>query len=484
MTDDSTYRMERDALGSLPVPQDAYYGIHTARAKENFAAGGRPANRKLMHAIARVKQAAAKVNGRNHALPQQKVQAILAACEEILDGSLDAHLIVDAYQGGAGTSSNMNVNEVIANRAIELLGGSRGDYSIVHPIDDVNLHQSTNDVYPTALRIAVIPLLRQLAEELASLQEAFQVKEHEYADLLRLGRTQLMDALPILAGQSFGAYAKAAARDRWRLYKAEERLREINIGGTAVGTGMNAPLTYIYTIADELRELTGLGLCRSDFPMDGTQNMDVFVEVSGLLKAAAVNLLKISNDFRLLSSGPAGGIGEYILPAVQAGSSIMPGKVNPVIAEMLGSVAMRVIAEDTAVTLAAASGQLELNAFTPVLAEALLESLELLLHGIPLFRERCLSGLKLDVPRCREHVDRSGVLAAATITYLGYDNAAALAKAAAASGRPLEQLLVEGGWMTGKQIQEVLHPLEVTKPGIPGRSGQSGAEHGRRLIPE
>ncbi|OKP88997.1 aspartate ammonia-lyase [Paenibacillus sp. P32E] len=470
MTDHTAYRIESDSLGSLSVPQDAYYGIHTARAKDNFRAGGRPANLLLLRAIVRVKQAAAEVNGRIHALPQKKAQAILEACREILEGRLDAHLIVDAYQGGAGTSSNMNVNEVIANRSIELLGGVKGDYSIIHPIDDVNLHQSTNDVYPTALRIAVIPLLRQLSEELAALQEAFQAKEREYADLLRLGRTQLMDALPILAGQSFGACAKATARDRWRLYKSEERLREINIGGTAVGTGMNAPLDYIYAMADVLRELTGLGLYRSDFPMDTTQNMDVFVEVSGLLKAAAVNLLKISNDFRLLSSGPAGGIGEYILPAVQAGSSIMPGKVNPVIAEMLGSVAMRVIANDTAVTLAAASGQLELNAFTPVLAEALLESLELLLRAVPLFRERCLSSLTLDEARCREHVERSGVMAAATIAYLGYDTASELAKAAAASGRPLEQLLLEGGWMTGKQIHKVLHPLEVTKPGIPGRS--------------
>ncbi|MHA6529114.1 aspartate ammonia-lyase [Paenibacillus sp. BAC0078] len=467
----AAFRMERDSLGSLPVPLDAYYGIHTARARDNFAAGGRPANLKLMRALVLVKKAAAKVNGQNGSLPEHKAQAILDACDDILKGHLDAHFVVDAYQGGAGTSSNMNVNEVIANRAIERLGGSKGDYSIVHPLDDVNLYQSTNDVYPTALRIAVIKLLRQLAGELAFLQEAFQAKEHQYADLLRLGRTELMDALPILAGQSFGAYAKAVARDRWRLYKAEERLREINLGGTAVGTGMNAPLAYVYTVADELREMTGLGLSRSDFPMDVTQNMDVFVEVSGLLKAAAVNLLKISGDFRLLSSGPAGGIGEYLLPAMQAGSSIMPGKVNPVIAEMISSVAMRVIANDTEVTLAAASGQLELNAFTPVLAEALLESLELLLRALPQFRERCVSGLTLDEARCREHVEHSGVMAAAITSYLGYDTAAELAGAAATSGRSLNQLLLERGLMTEEQIARILHPLEVTKPGIPGHSG-------------
>ncbi|BCG59189.1 aspartate ammonia-lyase [Paenibacillus sp. URB8-2] len=468
MSDELRFRMEQDSLGSAPVPRDAYYGIHTVRARDNFAVSGRPAHRQLMQAMVLVKKAAAKVNGRHGDIPEYAAEAIQLSCDDILGGMLDDHFIVDAYQGGAGTSTNMNVNEMIANRAIERLGGTKGDYRLIHPIDHVNLYQSTNDVYPTALRIAVIPLLRLLSEELSSLQEALQEKERQYADVLRLGRTQLMDALPIMAGQSFGAYAKAVARDRWRLYKAEERLREINIGGTAVGTGMNAPLKYTYAIAEELREMTGLGLCRSDFPMDATQNMDVFVETSGLLKAAAVNLLKISGDFRLLNSGSSGGIGEYKLPAVQVGSSIMPGKVNPVIAEMAGSVAMRVIANDTAVTLAAASGQLELNAFTPLIAEALLESLELLSHAVPLFTERCVQGLTLDPIRCQEHLDRSGVMAAATVSYLGYDTAAELAAAMAATGQPLGQLLREHGLMADEQIEAILHPLEVTKPGIPG----------------
>ncbi|WP_051500211.1 aspartate ammonia-lyase [Paenibacillus sophorae] len=468
MSDEFKFRTEQDSLGSASVPEDAYYGIHTVRARDNFAVSGRPAHRRLMRAMVLVKKAAAKVNGQHGDIPESAAKAIQLSCDDILAGLLDDHFIVDAYQGGAGTSTNMNVNEMIANRAIEWLGGIKGDYRLVHPIDHVNLYQSTNDVYPTALRIAVIPLLRLLSEELSSLQEALQEKERQYADVLRLGRTQLMDALPIMAGQSFGAYAKAVARDRWRLYKAEERLREINIGGTAVGTGMNAPLTYAYAIAEELREMTGLGLCRSDFPMDATQNMDVFVETSGLLKAAAVNLLKISGDFRLLNSGPSGGIGEYKLPAVQVGSSIMPGKVNPVIAEMAGSVSMRVIANDTAVTLAAASGQLELNAFTPLIAEALLESLELLSRAVPLFKERCVQGLKLDADRCHQNLSRSGVMAAAAVSYLGYDTAAELAMAVTATGEPLEQLLQERGLMEEEQIEAILHPLEVTKPGIPG----------------
>ncbi|WP_334075507.1 MULTISPECIES: aspartate ammonia-lyase [Paenibacillus] len=464
------FRVESDALGSETVPSGAYYGIHAVRARDNFAVSGRPVNPRITRAIVMVKKAAAKVNGKQGAISEQVASSILSACDEILQGQMDKHFIVDAYQGGAGTSTNMNVNEVIANLAIEKLGGHKGDYRLIHPIDHVNLYQSTNDVYPTAMRIAMIPLLRSLSEEFASLQEALQEKEREYADVLRLGRTELMDALPIMAGQSFGAYAKAVARDRWRLYKAEERLREINLGGTAVGTGMNAPLAYIYAIAEELRELSGMGLCRSDFPMDGTQNMDVFVEVSGLLKAAAVNLLKISGDFRLLNAGPSGGIAEYILPPMQVGSSILPGKMNPVIAEMAGSVAMKVISNDTAVTLAAASGQLELNAFAPLIAESLLESLEILTEAVRLFHERCVRGLKVDTAHCLEHLERSGVMAAAAVTYLGYDAAAELATSAVASDRPLKEILLEQGLMTKKQIDAILHPLEVTKPGIPGRS--------------
>lgn len=464
------YRIESDLLGEKSVPANAYYGIHTARALENFAVSGKPVNRHLIAAIATVKKAAALANKKLGLLQPEIADAIIAACDELCSGdSLSDQFQLDAFQGGAGTSTNMNVNEVIANLAIERLGGEKGDYSLVHPLDHVNKYQSTNDVYPTALKIAAIRLLRPLSQAFASLQEALQEKEHEFADILKLGRTQLMDALPMMAGQGFGAYAKAVARDRWRLYKVEERLREVNIGGTAIGTGMNAPLKYIYTVTDMLQDLTGLGIARSEFPMDPTQNMDVFVEVSGLLKAAAVNLLKISSDLRLLASGPSGGLGELKLPPMQAGSSIMPGKVNPVMAEMAGQAAMRVIANDTAITLAAMSGQLELNAFTPLIAESLLESLELMTRAVALFEQKCIRGLAVNRERCEENVLRSAALATALVDHLGYEEAANIAKRAQQEQSTIREALAKYGGLTKEQAERILNPYQITKPGIPGR---------------
>ncbi|MEF2968733.1 aspartate ammonia-lyase [Paenibacillus sp. M1] len=461
--------MEADLLGEKAVPQNAYYGIHTARALDNFPVSGRPSSPRLFRAIVLVKKAAAVTCGKLSLIPGPVSRSIVLACDEILDGALQDQFVVDALQGGAGTSTNMNVNEVIANRAIELMGGQKGDYSLVHPLNHVNCCQSTNDVYPTALRIAAISLLRQLSEAYASLQEALQAKEQEFADCLKLGRTQLMDALPMMAGQEFGAYAKAVARDRWRLYKAEERLREINLGGTAIGSGLGAPRAYIYQVTEVLQDLTGLGLCRSEYPIDPTQNMDVFVEVSGLLKAAAVTLLKIANDLRLLASGPAGGLGEYRLPPVQAGSSIMPGKVNPVMAEMAGVTAMRVIANDAAISWAAAGGQLELNAFSPLIAESLLESLEILTRAVQLFEQRCVRGIALDRERCEAHLRQSTVMATALVHHLGYELASVIAKAAQESGRSVEDIVLERGLLTAEQVGEILSPLQVTKPGIPGK---------------
>lgn len=461
-------RMELDALGTRAVPESAYYGIHTGRAMDNFAVSGRTVNTNLLHGMVTVKKAAALAHLKLNTYPAVIALAIVQACDELLTGAYSEQFTVDALQGGAGTSTNMNVNEVIANRAIELLGGERGGYSRVHPLDHVNCCQSTNDVYPTALRIAAIGRVRALSDAFASLQEALQEKEKAFADVLKLGRTELMDALPMMAGQGFGAYAKAVARDRWRLYKVEERLREINIGGTAIGTGLNAPVKYTFVITDILQELTGYGLARSEFPMDPTQNMDVFVEVSGLLKAAAVNLLKISGDLRLLASGPAGGLGELELPAVQAGSSIMPGKVNPVMAEMTGLVAMRVIANDTAVTLAAAGGQLELNAFMPLIADALLESLEILTNAVNLFGERCVRGIRICEQRCHEHVMNSSVLAAALIHHIGYEKSAEIAKQASREGRTVQQVLLETQLLPEEEIVRILNPCQVTRPGVPG----------------
>lgn len=482
------YRRERDALGEQAVPKDAYYGIHTARALENFPVSGRKVNPQLIRSLLVVKKAAALAHLKLGTYPAEIARAIIGACDELLGGEplyddpnlpkppggcgplLEPELFpVDALQGGAGTSTNMNVNEVVANRAIELLGGERGDYALVHPLDHVNCCQSTNDVYPTAVRIAAIGLVRRVSQAFASLQEAFQEKEHEFADVLKLGRTELMDALPMTAGQGFGAYAKALARDRWRLYKAEERLREVNIGGTAIGTGMNAPVKYTFLVTDILQGLTGYGLARSEYPMDPTQNMDMFAEVSGLLKAAAVNLLKISGDLRLLASGPAGGLGELELPELQAGSSIMPGKVNPVMAEMTAQAAMRVIANDSAVTLAAGSGQLELNAFLPLIADALLESLELLTNATRLFEQRCVRGLRVRADRCRELVESSGVLATAFVGHIGYEASAEIAKRAGREGKTVRQAMIESGLLPEARIDEILSLYQVTKPGIPGK---------------
>ena len=465
----NSFRMEQDALGTRNIPKSAYYGIHTARAMDNFAVSGRTVNAYLLQGMVTVKKAAALAHLKLNTYPAAIARAIVQACDDILAGAYSGQFTVDAMQGGAGTSTNMNVNEVIANRAVQLMGGDRGDYSMVHPLDHVNCCQSTNDVYPTALRIAAIGRVRVLSEAFASLQAALQEKENAFADVLKLGRTELMDALPMMAGQGFGAYAKAVARDRWRLYKVEERLREINIGGTAIGTGLNAPVKYTFLITDILQDLTGFGLARSEYPMDLTQNMDVFAEVSGLLKAASINLLKISGDLRLLSSGPAGGLGELELPAVQAGSSIMPGKVNPVMAEMAGLVAMRVIANDTAVTLAAAGGQLELNAFMPLIADALLESLEILANAVNLFGERCVRGIRICEQQCHEHVMNSSVLAAALIHHIGYEKSAELAKRASREGKTVQQVLLEAQLLPEEEISQILNPCQVTRPGVPGK---------------
>ncbi|MCX7842092.1 MAG: aspartate ammonia-lyase [Clostridia bacterium] len=469
MKPERQYRIERDLLGEKAIPADAYYGIHTARAAENFQISGRRTNINMIMAVVLVKKAAAMAHRKlKHAEPKV-VEAVIAACEDILEGKFNDQFIVDAFQGGAGTSTNMNANEVIANRAIELLGGVKGDYSVVHPLNHVNCCQSTNDVYPTAMRIAAIKLLRPLSEAFAQLQTALQEKENELADVIRLGRTQLMDALPMMAGQGFGAYARAVARDRWRLYKVEERLREINIGGTAIGTGMNASVKYVFMVTDILQDITGLGLARSEYPMDNTQNMDVFVEVSGLLKAAAVNLMKISNDLRLLASGPAGGLGEMKLPAVQAGSSIMPGKVNPVIPEMVGQLALKIISNDAAITGAAMNGQLELNAFSPLIAEALLESLELMTKAVALFERKCIRGIEANKKRCLENVEKSSALATALVHHLGYDMASDIAKKAWQQGRTVRQVAEDEGLLPPELLDRILNPLQVTKPGIPGR---------------
>ncbi len=405
------------------------YGTETKKAVGNFALDHKHTNFRLILALVKVKKAAAISYLKLGIGGPGVYEGIIIACDRILSGEYRDQFPVEALQGGAGTSTNMNVNEVLANLAEKLIRESNEGYQItIHPLDDVNRGQSTNDVYPTALRIASIDLLRELSDGCASLQEALQIKERELEGIKKLGRTELMDAIPITLGGEFGAYAQAIARDRWRLYKVEERLRQINLGGTAVGTSGNSERKYRFLVIENLRELTGMGLAAAEYPMDITQNNDVFVEVSGLLKALAVNLMKISGDLRLMNSGPYGGIGEIRLKALQAGSTIMPGKVNPVIPEMVTQIAMKVMANDYAITMAAAHGEFELNAFLPLIADSLLESLELLIKAVEIFRCNCIETLQGNKDRCEELLDKSNAFATAYTGILGYDKVSEVMK--------------------------------------------------------
>ncbi|MCL0063426.1 aspartate ammonia-lyase [Peptococcaceae bacterium] len=460
-------RIERDLLGTLEIPDDAYYGIHTLRAFYNFNVSGRRVHPELIKAIAVVKQAAADANMTIGRLDRKIGDAIYQAASEVAQGEFLDQFIVDAMQGGAGTSTNMNVNEVIANRAIEILGGKKGDYALVHPIDHVNMGQSTNDVYPTAIRIAAIRLLKRLSESCAVLQGVLQKKEALFSGILKVGRTQMQDALPIILGQEFGAYAEAVSRDRWRLYKVEERLRQVNLGGTAIGTSVNTERRYIYLVIERLRSLTGLGLARAENMVDVTQNADVFVEVSGLIKAAAVTLIKISSDLRLLSSGPRAGISEIRLPDLQAGSSIMPGKVNPVMPEMVTQVSYQAISNDFAISMAAQSGQLELNAFLPLIADNLLSSIEMLSSAMKLFSERCIEGIEANEKRCAELLENSVSWVTVLVPKIGYERASELAKKALEKGISLKQAILEEKIMEEKEIDGLLsNPDKMLKASV------------------
>ncbi|HSA78921.1 MAG TPA: aspartate ammonia-lyase, partial [Nitrospirota bacterium] len=399
------YRIEKDLLGEREVPADALYGVHTLRSVENFPLSRRAVNPALIHAYGAVKLACARTNHELGWWDDEKANAIEQACSEMMEGLLDVHIVTDALQGGAGTSTNMNVNEVLANRALQLLGRPLGDYDAVGPLEDLNLHQSTNDTYPTALKVAAIQQLRVLEREVVALLEEFQAKEKAFAHVVKIGRTQLQDAVLVTLGREMSAYAEAFGRDRWRIYKCEERLRVMNLGGTAVGTGLAAPRKYIFRVIEHLRGITGLGLARAENLIEATQNTDVFVEVSGILKACASNLLKTSTDLRLLSSGPDAGIGEIRLPPRQAGSSIMPGKVNPVIPEAVSQAAMTVMANDQSISYACSLGNLELNAFMPLIADALLGNLDLLTNACSILRRNCIAGLEADEKRCRQYVE-------------------------------------------------------------------------------
>ena len=460
-------RVEQDALGQLTLPADALYGIHTARAQENFSLARRPVHRALLHAYGDVKLACAQTNRTLGAWAgcEAKADAIEQACRELSQGQFDDWLVVDALQGGAGTSTNMNVNEVIANRALQLLGAEPGDYDRVSPHDDINLHQSTNDTFPTALKVAAIRLLRQLEQVVIALQESFQRAEKRFAHIVKVGRTEYQDAVLTTLGRTMSAYAGALERDRWRIYKCEERLRVVNLGGTAIGTGIAAPRAFIFGVTEQLRSLTGLGLARAEDLLEATQNADAFVEVSGILKAHAATLIKICGDLRLLSSGPAAGLGELRLPALQAGSSIMPGKVNPVAPEAATQAAMLVIGNDQTLTMACSAGSLELNAFLPLVAHCLLETLDLLAAADRMLCELCVDGMEADEARCRMHVENSTAAATALLPVLGYKRAEDAAKRAQTQGKTLRAVVLDEGWMTAESFDACITPEAVCRLG-------------------
>ena len=461
------YRIETDLLGEKQIQEGILWGIHTIRAIENFQLSGQPVHHELIKAYGEVKLACAKTNIELGFLneKQGKAEAILNACQDLAAGLLHKHIVVDALQGGAGTSTNMNINEVIANRALQIMGHQPGEYTIISPLDDINLHQSTNDTYPTALKLAAIRMLRKLEQSVLHLQEAFQQKEKEFENIVKIGRTQLQDAVLTTLGREMGAYAEAFNRDRWRIYKCEERLRVVNMGGTAIGTGLGAPRLFIFKVTDYLRENTGIGLARAENLFENTQNADVFVEVSGILKACATNIFKISNDLRLLSSRPDSGIGEINLPQKQAGSSIMPGKVNPVIPEAAAQIALVVIGNDQIIFQAAAAGNLELNQFMPIIANKLLENLEFMEKASQMLNKKCISGITANEEVCRKNLENSTATITALIPEIGYEKASEIIKKARAENKSVKVAALLSGFITEEKFEFLTSPEAVCRLG-------------------
>ncbi len=466
---DTHTRTERDSIGEMQIPANAYYGVQSYRASVNFNITGLRLHPEMIRAIALIKKAAALTNADIGDLDARRAQAIAAACDEIISGRLRDQFIVDPIQGGAGTSMNMNANEVIANRAIELLGGIKGDYSVVHPNDHVNFGQSTNDVIPSAGKLALLRLIDRLIPQLVQLQDALLTKAEEFDDVIKMGRTQLQDAVPIRLGQEFHAYASAIGRDINRLEAVKCEARCLNLGGTAVGTGLNADRRYYSRIVGTLARVSGLDVMQADDVIDGTQNLDCYTIISGVLKGCAVNLSKMCNDLRLMSSGPRTGLGEINLPARQNGSSIMPGKVNPVIPEVVNQVAFNVIGNDQTITMACEAGQLELNAFEPVIFFNLFQSLDTLTAAVDTLTGNCISGITANVQHCRDQVDSSIGIITAINPYVGYQAAADIAKKALHTGRPVRELILEAGLLTEAQLDELLLPYNMTMPGIRGK---------------
>ena len=454
-------RRESDSVGTLEIPQGAYYGVQSLRGHQNFQISGVKTHPLFIKNITLIKKAAALTNGACGEITPDVMQAIIGACDEILAGAFAEDFITDAIQGGAGTSANMNVNEVIANRATELLGGKKGKY-LCHPNDHVNKAQSTNDVIPTAGKLTVLDLSKRLLDSLENLIAALTDKAQEFDGVIKMGRTQLQDAVPIRLGQEFHAYASALKRDCKRIEKALQEMQVVNLGGTAIGTCINATKEYVQEIVPTLSSVTGYDLQQAEDLIDGTQNVDCFVAVSGALKACAVNLSKMSNDLRLMSSGPKAGLGEIVLPAKQNGSSIMPGKINPVIPEVVSQVAFAVIGNDMTITMAAEAGQLELNAFEPIIFYKLFESFTCLTNAMNTLVVNCIVGIKANKKHDEEEVYRSVGMVTALCPYIGYKKAAAIAKEALASNKSVQDLVLRDGLMEKALLKKVLDPYSMT----------------------
>lgn len=464
-----TTRIEKDTLGPVDVPAEAYYGAQTVRAMANFPISGLKPHLALVWGTIVIKKCAALANMTTGRLSAEVGSAIVLAAEEALAGRFESEFVVDPFQAGAGTSHNMNVNEVLANRAGEILGGNRGEYGKVHPNDHVNMAQSTNDVIPTAMRLAALSMYDRLNPQLAALTASLRKKGSEFDHILKSGRTHLQDAVPIRLGQEFAAYAAAVERNRAGIAHCLPALHELGIGGTAVGTGVNAEERYIELVVNEIGRETGFPVFRSPNLIETTQNMDPFVALSSALKGTAVNLIRIANDLRLLSSGPRTGLNEINLPPLQPGSSIMPGKVNPVMAEVTGMVAFQVIGADAAITLAAQAGQLELNVMMPVIAYNLLFAMEIMTNTVAKLHRSCIDGITANQGRCTRYMEESVGLVTMLAPYIGYAAAAEVAKESMKSGRSIREIIIAREILSQKALAEILDPLPLTNPGIPGK---------------
>jgi aspartate ammonia-lyase len=462
-------RVERDSLGERHIPKDAYYGVQTHRAMENFPISGLRPKPAYVEATVHIKRAAAVVNKQLGLLEEKKADAIIHAADEVLSGKLREWFVVDVYQAGAGTSHNMNVNEVLANRAIEILGGQKGDYKLVGPNDDVNMSQSTNDVCPTAIRIGALMEVEKLLPVLKRLEESFGVKGREFDHIVKSGRTHLMDATPVRLGQEFKAYAVNIAKHREAIERAAESCSELGIGGTAVGTGLNAHPRYRAMIVEQLTKQLGYEFRMADDYFEAMQSLRPMVELSGAVRNLAQDLSRIASDIRLLASGPKTGLTEINLPAVQPGSSIMPGKVNPSIAEMVNQVCFQVIGCDTTILLSAQAGQLELNVMMPVVAFNLLHEIEVLRNASDVFVRFCIAGITANEERCRFYAENSTSVVTVLNPHIGYLAAAEIAKEYLRSGKSIRELVLEKGLLTKEQLDKVFDLRGMTEPGIPAK---------------